>query len=526
MKPPPRTRKVPRLKREPEPAPAPKSHKWHRVEQMKLLSALKRLAKTTETEDIDYDYLGKSVRSRSISEIQSVVESLKNKVISYASFKYRKKKWQEKKAGKPIEVWTHMASCVTGTLEETITNAFSQMLIVSATEPRTLKNCDPPELHRQPTAERPAGRTVPLRPVARLPVRDEGPRTNTARPHNIFKTPTPSMGPAFKVPQQQLSTTAGTSPAATSTSQSAATSTSQSAATSTSQSTATSCQPVAAEIVVMPVSQTVTSVTGQAPPRCSSAAVAKTPSAGSSAVQNTQQPTGQHPPTITTTSTAQSTPSGPNTPLSTSLTPVPSTAPPSVASSSCSTPTLSKPTAAAAQFRRGCTSKSTTKDSRRLLGVKWVVDFEKIYCYLSAIHKPNDECCLTPMESAIVLDLLMSLPEELPLLDCKKLHKHFTQVYQCLSSPADSRMAKEMFKGLEDGLGVRTEAASSRPDAAGTTDGAKVTDGGGKTVQPDEAQSQSSSNNNTSSQSGDTDMTRLCPPLNPFMVPLKLLMRR
>lgn len=33
-----------------------------------------------------------------------------------------------------------------------------------------------------------------------------------------------------------------------------------------------------------------------------------------------------------------------------------------------------------------------------------------------------------PLESAIVLDLLMSLPEELSLLDCNQLHKHLIQV--------------------------------------------------------------------------------------------------
>lgn len=45
----------------------------------------------------------------------------------------------------------------------------SQMLIVSSTEPRTLRNCDPPQVHRPPT-HKPDGRTVPLRPMPRLPV--------------------------------------------------------------------------------------------------------------------------------------------------------------------------------------------------------------------------------------------------------------------------------------------------------------------------------------------------------------------
>uniref|UniRef100_A0A8C5DYB8 Uncharacterized protein n=1 Tax=Gouania willdenowi TaxID=441366 RepID=A0A8C5DYB8_GOUWI len=45
------------------------------------------------------------------------------------------------------------------------------------------------------------------------------------------------------------------------------------------------------------------------------------------------------------------------------------------------------------------------------------VDFNNIYCFISGIQKHSRAHLLTPMESAIVLDLLMSLPEELELLD-------------------------------------------------------------------------------------------------------------
>ncbi|XP_044039444.1 snRNA-activating protein complex subunit 2 isoform X2 [Siniperca chuatsi] len=473
----------------------------------------------------------------SVGKIHSVVESLKNKVISCASFKLKKKRWEEKVVRKPIEVWTHMASAVAGTLEEPISTAFSQMLIVSSTEPRTLRNCDPPQVHRPPTdKDRPVGRTVPLRPMPRLPVQGESPGTNKADPLLVLKTPAPTIGPAKRLPapsqvvrvpngkipppQQQPSTTAGTSPAATSCKSDAA-------------KTAPSTSP-------QPASQTVTPVTGQVTPSSSSAAVVKTQSVGSTVIQTTQQPSEQHP---TTTSTSKSTSSSSHTPLSTfatSLSQVPSTAPSSVASSSsassscsstCSMPPLSTP-AAAFHARFGRTSKYATKESPRMFGVKCIVNFERIYSYLSVIPKPNEECHLTPMESAIVLDLLMSLPEELPLLDCNKLHKHLVQVYQCLSSPADSKIAREMFKDLKDGLCAQTEAPSGRDsnrtnsqqNTAGTADSSDVTDSGEKKLQPDEAESQSSGN--TSSQSEDADVMGVCPPLNPFMVPLKLLMRQ
>lgn len=114
-----------------------------------------------------------------------------------------------------------------------------------------------------------------------------------------------------------------------------------------------------------------------------------------------------------------------------------------------------------------------------------------------------------------------------------KVHSVF-QVYQCLSSPANSKMAGKMFKDLKDGVSAQTEALScqdsnrtdSQHNNARTIESSDVMDGGGKKLQPDETESQSSGSNNTSSQSGNADVVGLCPPLNPFIVPLKLLMHR
>ncbi|KAI3375904.1 hypothetical protein L3Q82_004160 [Scortum barcoo] len=414
---------------------------WQRAEQRKLLNGLKRLSRTaTEHGDLDYTFLRKSVPTRSISEIHSVVESLKDKVISCAKCKLKRNRWEEKKVRKSIQEWTHMASAVAGTLEEPISTAFSQMLIVSSTEPCTLRNCDPPQAHRPPTNEdRPIGRTVPLRPMPRLPVQGERAGTITAHPRLAFRARVPTLGQAKRLPaasqlvkvlnnkvpppQQQLSTIA---------------------ATATSQSAVTSCQLGVAETFAasstssQSASQIVTTDTGQVTSSSSAATVIKTQSVGSSVIQKTQLPSDKHPTILSSTSASNDTPSCPHMPFSSSVTtlsPVPSTASSSAASSSSATssgssthplPPLSSP-AAAFHARFGRTSKYATEDSPRMLGVKCMVDFEKIYRYLSVIHKPNEECHLTPMESAIVLDLLMSLPEELPLLDCNKLHKHLIQ---------------------------------------------------------------------------------------------------
>ncbi|XP_032400343.1 snRNA-activating protein complex subunit 2 [Etheostoma spectabile] len=514
MKPPPRKRtKVDRTVYT-EPPGKRVSNQWKQAEQRNLLTALKALSvKTQGREDIDYEFLRNHVKTRSISELQSVVEYLKNKVISLASQTLKEKRLEEK-VRKPIEVWTHLASTMAGTLEEPISTAFSQMLIVTSTEPCTLRNCDPPRVYRPPSnKDGPVGRTIPPRPVTRLPVKVERPNINTARPLMVIKTPAPAKGPAKRLPapsqvvkvpngnipppKQRLPATAGSS---------------------TSQSAASACHPGAAQTLAapstspQPPSRTVTSltVTGQVPASSGSAAAVKTQSVGSSEIRTTQQPAEQHPTPISTTSNSLTSTNA------TSKTPVPSTA-------ASSTPPLSTATTAALH---GPTSKY---DTTRVSGVKGVVDFERIYCFLSQIHQPNDECHLTPMESAIMLDLLMSLPEELPLLDCNKLHTHLTQVYKFLSSPADSKRMQEMFKERKDGPWAQSGPPSGRNSqqrTAGAGDSNDVTDSGGKKLQPEDSESQSSGSNDPSGHSGNAEKMGLCPPLNPFMVPLRLLRRK
>lgn len=104
-------------------------------------------------------------------------------------------------------------------------------------------------------------------------------------------------------------------------------------------------------------------------------------------------------------------------------------------------------------------------------------------------------------------------------------------MYQCLRSPADTSNLRELFESLKNGLtgeaaaapnsqeSSKTNSQQNRPGTAGD-----VTDSrGGMT---DGAENQSSANQSTSSQSEDADANEVCPPLNPFLVPLKLLMRK
>uniref|UniRef100_A0A3Q3F070 snRNA-activating protein complex subunit 2 n=1 Tax=Labrus bergylta TaxID=56723 RepID=A0A3Q3F070_9LABR len=247
-------------------------------------------------------------------QIQSEVDSLKDKVISSASFEFERRRRQERKVKKPIELWTDMASSVTGSLEETINTAFAQVTTNSISSGGL--DCFFMSLH-------------------------------------IIK--------------QQISS-----------------------------------------------------------PPSSAPSPAASPSISS----------------LISTLATKPTPPPPSSPAA----------------------------ALPAGLGRSCMLK---EDSPRIIGVKCVVDFERLYRYLSVILKPDEECHLTPMEGAIMLDLLMSLPEELPQLDCKELQKHLKQV------------------NLRDRV---VKAADS----------------------------QSSESSNATSQQ-DADVPGVCPPLNPFMVPVKLL---
>ncbi|XP_019726725.1 snRNA-activating protein complex subunit 2 isoform X2 [Hippocampus comes] len=102
-------------------------------------------------------------------------------------------------------------------------------------------------------------------------------------------------------------------------------------------------------------------------------------------------------------------------------------------------------------------------------------------------------------ESAIVLDLVMSLPEELGLLRCQSLRQHLIQAHQNLSEAEDSEKARKVLTELES-----KRQGSDQESQQNVEDGA---------IGP-------------ASGSGEPAWTGLCPPLNPFMIPLELLKRR
>ncbi|XP_070270206.1 snRNA-activating protein complex subunit 2 [Myotis yumanensis] len=127
------------------------------------------------------------------------------------------------------------------------------------------------------------------------------------------------------------------------------------------------------------------------------------------------------------------------------------------------------------------------------------VDFEKIYKYLSSISHSCHGLELSPAESAVVLDLLMSLPEELSHLPCGALVEHMMDTYLHLMTPQSDPSGGNLGPGAEVcGTGSREQEESSQ------------------------ATPQAPENARPSKPRSAWQVVGVCP-LNPFLVPLELL---
>ncbi|XP_036096365.1 snRNA-activating protein complex subunit 2 isoform X2 [Molossus molossus] len=127
------------------------------------------------------------------------------------------------------------------------------------------------------------------------------------------------------------------------------------------------------------------------------------------------------------------------------------------------------------------------------------VDFEKIYKYLSSISHSCYGLELSASESAVVLDLLMALPEELPHLPCVALVEHMMDTYLYLMAPQSDPSSRSLGSEAEDcgtGSGVQEEASQANPRAP-------------MNARPSKPRSV-------------WQAAGVCP-LNPFLVPLELL---
>ncbi|XP_040305684.1 snRNA-activating protein complex subunit 2 isoform X2 [Herpailurus yagouaroundi] len=127
------------------------------------------------------------------------------------------------------------------------------------------------------------------------------------------------------------------------------------------------------------------------------------------------------------------------------------------------------------------------------------VDFEKIYKYLSAISRSCQGPELSAAESAVVLDLLLALPEELPRLPCEALVKHMSDTYLRLTAPQPDPAG--------EGLGPRAETGGTSP--RGREEASQAMPQAPESAGPSEPRSA-------------WQAAGVCP-LNPFLVPLEFL---
>ncbi|GAA6088678.1 snRNA-activating protein complex subunit 2-like [Tachysurus ichikawai] len=432
-----------------------------RLEERRLLLALKKQQRLNT--ELDFLALRKKVPKWSLLQIQNFIKFLKRCVVKRVYRQVQRQRRQEQKNKVPIELWAEQAQKIAGVHVDAISSAFSQMLVIAATEPCSLQHSDPP---RTTGSQRPLTsglRTIPLRPM---------PKSYTGSPSPVIIPPEQ----ACKTPQSHGKDAASNPSSKTTTvaSQSAVAEEKQS---ELMEKTEANKDPAMSSTSATPKSLVSQPVSKPTRPVSASSAV---PSLTSGSVQPDKQP----------------------------------------------------------DIRQ---SKQAWK--HRPIGMKSVVDFGKIYKFISNIIFSKHTEPLTSMESAVLLDLLMSLPEELPLLDCKELQNHLLQAHAHLNTPA-VRLSSEKGPAVYTSSTRETVPQTSRtdhrvkgPDASLQTETVQSTweeivQNGAVTEQLKATESQLAAGDFARESSavkllkvtGDWATASQCP-LNPFMVPVALLKR-
>ncbi|XP_020638860.3 snRNA-activating protein complex subunit 2 [Pogona vitticeps] len=122
-----------------------------------------------------------------------------------------------------------------------------------------------------------------------------------------------------------------------------------------------------------------------------------------------------------------------------------------VKNSRCSSPTLQSKNRKSSEESQEAQISSNAEKPSSVENNGFHVDFEKIYKYLSVISRGLKAPELPPGESAVLLDLLLSLPEELGYLDFKQLKSHMNKRYRELRARYTSEKS-------------RTQAEASQPE--------------------------------------------------------------
>ncbi|KAJ8416798.1 hypothetical protein AAFF_G00326760 [Aldrovandia affinis] len=407
MKPPSRNRIAPQrfASNESEPKRVSKERSgwigWKRSERRILLTELKKQRKNAE---VDVVALHTKLPKRSIQQIESFMQFLKTIVGKRVAKQVKEKRREEHTAKVPIELWTKMAQNMTGSLEGAISSAFSQMLVISATEPCSLLNSNPPRPLNSPPQLLSNLKTVPMS-MSRSPAETSS-TCIISKGHESLRLSSSQTPKSLNV--CHLATEAAATPSTVN-------------STCHSQSS------------------------------CSAAALPLNPSkAGSASIKSTS-PVSSFSSCVPASLSQSSRKRGATSPQ------------PSQSSEQAASPDMSS-------TQRKEQSSTLTKGPildqhtypRSLTQKDFIVDFENIYHFLNAVNKQGNMPPLSAMESAVVLDLLLSLPEQLPLLDCVELQHHLHQVHIRLTAPVQEP---------HPSLSVRQECHSHLVQASGDIPG-------------------------------------------------------
>ncbi|XP_060710518.1 snRNA-activating protein complex subunit 2 isoform X2 [Hemiscyllium ocellatum] len=164
-------------------------------------------------------------------------------------------------------------------------------------------------------------------------------------------------------------------------------------------------------------------------------------------------------------------------------------------------------------------TESSTQSPGAAQALDMSLDFAKIYKYLSATARGSTLPQLSAFESAVVLDLLMSLPDQIQDLDCQELWTHMNTTYRQLTSTASA---------MQDAHPVQRAPSTAQGPSINLTG---QTQASGPNVQP-AAQTHSTTEfgqsksglSNAAELPLESDWPAPCP-LNPFRLPVKLLVR-
>ncbi|XP_066578782.1 snRNA-activating protein complex subunit 2 [Amia ocellicauda] len=337
---------------------------WTRAEKRRLLAALRQQRFFPQ---VDLQGLQEKVRGHSQSEISEYLEFLKGRVGYRVAQHLSRQRLEEKRRRVPVQRWAELAQDMAGTVEVPIAAAFSQMLVIAATEPCSLMHSLPPQpLKLEDKTFPPLGRphlSAPMRVSQQVP-------TLLSRTTSTNHSPAAHGNPVMPSTVPQSSSQNSARPA----------------------HLLTSSNPVS-------------------PPVSSSNPSPQLPLASNP----TPAPPTSHPAGHSTHSD-----------LNQAQSPGPSN--------------RSQPHTDAQPASSSQVSGSARPTSQHAAGSGALrVDFEKLYRYLNAMAKQTSEPPLTALESAVLLDLLMSLPEELHLLEGRELQHHLRQVHSRLSAPAEPR---------------------------------------------------------------------------------------